>query len=164
MTRPTSRMLVLGSCLVVAGHLGLAVSLAAQAGPQVRGDVLAEAHLLDAVRAGDQATVRMLIEGGTDVNADEADGTTPLHWAAYRSDLEIAELLVGAGAMAIAANRYGVQPISLAAVAGNAAIIELLLAAGADPNTVQGEGETVLMTAARTGKVEAVEVLLEHGA
>ncbi len=182
MTRPTSRMLVAWrrpwwrvvvpwscvivpwSCVVVAGHLGLAASLTAQAGPQVRGDVLAEAHLLDAVRAGDQATVRMLIQDGADVYADEADGTTPLHWAAYRSDLEIVELLLGAGASAIAANRYGVQPISLAAVAGNAAIIELLLAAGADPNTVQGEGETVLMTAARTGKVEAVEVLLEHGA
>jgi len=108
--------------------------------------------------------VRALIEDGANVNAREADGTTPLHWAAYRSELAIAELLVGAGADATTANRYGVLPLSLAAVGGDAAIIELLLAAGADPNSVQGEGETALLTAVRTGKLEAVEVLLDHGA
>ena len=148
--------------LRVAGRFSLAAALAlavalASAAP-------ADAQLLDAVRAGDSGTVRALIERGADVNAGEADGTTPLHWAAYHSELVIAELLVGAGANATIANRYGVLPLSLAAVGGNAAIIELLLEAGADPNTVQGEGETALMTAARTGKLEAVEVLLEHGA
>ena len=159
MTRPTGLVLMLlrGPWwrAVVVGHLVLAVTVAA---PSV------DAQLLEAVRAGDQGSVRALIEEGSDVNAGEADGTTPLHWAAYHSNLAIAELLVAAGADATAANRYGVSPISLAAVGGVAAIIELLLEAGADPNTVQGEGETVLMTAVRTGKLEAVEVLLDHGA
>ena len=159
----TSLMLL---ALLVAGQLGMAVALAAQteAQAQVEAQLRAEAQLLDAVKAGDQATVQALIAEGVDVNAGEADGTTPLHWAAYRSELAIAELLVGAGASATAANRYGVQPLSLAAVGGDAAIIELLLAAGADPNTLQGEGETVLMTAVRTGKPAAVELLLDHGA
>ena len=35
---------------------------------------------------------------GADVNALEADGTTALHWAAYRNDVEIADALVRAGA------------------------------------------------------------------
>ncbi len=125
---------------------------------------LQELPLVDAVRAGYQATVRALIAGGVDVNAGETDGTTPLHWAAYHNDLAIAEMLVEAGANVTAANRYDVAPLSLAAVGGDADLIELLLSAGADPNTVQGEGETVLMTAVRTGKLEAVEALLRHGA
>jgi ankyrin repeat protein len=140
--------------LLVTAHLGLALSVA----------MPADAQLLDAVKSGDQATVRALIEDGAEVNAVEADGTTPLHWAAYRSDLAVAGVLVEAGANVTAANRYGVRPLSLAGVGGNAGIIELLLVAGADPNTVQGEGETALLTAVRTGKLEAVEVLLAHGA
>ena len=152
--------------LLVAVQPGFAGALGpqAEAQSQAEAQLRAEAQLLEAVKAGDQATVSARIAEGADVNASEADGTTPLHWAAYNSDVAITELLLGAGASARAANRYGVQPLSLAAVGGNAAIIELLLAAGADPNTQQGEGETALMTAARTGKLEAVEVLLEHGA
>ena len=146
----------------VAERFGLAVALAFAVA--IASATPADAQLLDAIKAGDTGTVRSLIQGGADVNAGEADGTTALHWAAYHTELEIAELLVDAGANATIANRYGVLPLSLAAVGGNAAIIELLLDAGADPNTVQGEGETALMTAVRTGKLEPVEVLLEHGA
>ena len=169
--RPTARLAGrLLALLLVAGHLVLAVPLAAQvavpASVQVstQADARADTQLLDAVKAGDQQAVRALIADGADVNASEADGTTPLHWAAYSSDLAIAQLLVRAGADATIANRYGVEALSVAAVGGNAALIELLLVAGADPNTVQGEGETALMTAVRTGKLEAVEVLLDHGA
>ena len=165
LTRPAARppwLLLLP--LMVAGYLVPGVIVATPADAQVLDTQLLDAQLLDAVKAGDQAAVRALIEDGADVNAGEADGTTPLHWAAYSSDLKIAELLVAAGAIPTIANRYGVQPLSIAAVGGNAALIELLLVAGADPNTVQGEGETALMTAVRTGKLEAVEVLLDHGA
>ena len=165
LTRPAARppwLLLLP--LMVAGYLVPGVIVATPADAQVPDTQLLDAQLLDAVKAGDQGAVRALIEDGADVNAGEADGTTPLHWAAYSSDLKIAELLVAAGAIPTIANRYGVQPLSIAAVGGNAALIELLLVAGADPNTVQGEGETALMTAVRTGKLEAVEVLLDHGA
>ncbi len=169
-TRP-SRFLHLP--VLVAGYLVLAGTVSAQvaspaalpASPAALPVAApADSQLLDAVKAGDEATVRALIGEGADVNASEADGTTTLHWAAYRSDLVMADLLVGAGADAAAANRYGVQPLSLAAVGGNADLLKLLLEAGADPNTVQGEGETALMTAVRTGKPAAVEVLLDHGA
>ena len=165
LTRPAARppwLLLLP--LMVAGYLVPGVIVATPADAQVLDPQALDTQLLDAVRAGDQAAVGSLIDDGADVNAGEADRTTPLHWAAYSSDLKIAELLVAAGAIPTIANRYGVQPLSIAAVGGNAALIELLLVAGADPNTVQGEGETALMTAVRTGKLEAVEVLLDHGA
>ncbi len=97
-------------------------------------------------------------------NKTEPDGTTALHWAAQRNDVESAEKLIRAGADVKAANRYGVTPLQMAATNGSAAMIEKLLAAGANPNTALPEGETVLMTAARTGDPEAVKVLLAHGA
>ncbi len=120
--------------------------------------------LIDAVKAGDVAQVRTLLDRGADVNGAEPDGTTPLHWAAYGGDLQLTQLLLGAGAVANLGNRYGVRPLSLACVNGDGPVIEALLRAGANPNSTLMEGETALMTAARSGRVEAVELLLEAGA
>ena len=97
-------------------------------------------------------------EQQVDVNAAEPDGTTALHWAVQRDDLETRRRCCFApGANVKAANRYGVTPLYLACTNGNAAIIERLLTAGADANTALPEGETALMTAARTGNVAAVK-------
>jgi ankyrin repeat protein len=93
-----------------------------------------------------------------------ADGTTALHWAAHRDDLETAELLIGAGADLNAANHYGVTPLSLACTNGSAAMVQKLLKAGANANAAQQTGETAIMTAARTGNLEVVQLLLVHGA
>ena len=120
--------------------------------------------LVEAARAADADAVRALLERRIDVNTAETDGTTALHWAAYRGDIETARLLLGAGAEAGAANRYGVTPLVLAAGRGNAPIVEALLDAGADPNTTLPEGETVLMAAARTGNVDLLRLLLTRGA
>ena len=108
--------------------------------------------------------MRALLKQQVDVNAAEADGTTALHWAVHRDNLETVDLLLTAGANARAVNRYGVTPLNLAATNGNAAVVERLLKAGADANAALPEGETALMTAARSGNVAAVKVLLAHGA
>ena len=128
------------------------------------GEAVAQSPLIGAVKRGDAAQVRALVERGADVDAPEIDGTTALHWAVHRDDGDIAALLIGAGADVTAANRYGVAPIALASLNGSALMLTRLLAAGADANRAQPEGETALMTAARTGRVEAVRVLLDHGA
>src|SRR5262245_35755330 len=120
--------------------------------------------LIDAIKAGDKAAIRALLQQRVNVNAAEPDGATALHWAARTNDLQTAETLIRAGANVKAANRYGVTPLHLASTTGNAAMVELLLKAGADPNSVLSEGETALMTAARSGSVDAVNVLLTRGA
>ena len=127
------------------------------------GEVL-EVPLVEAVKTADAEALRALLEQRVDVNTPEVDGTTALHWAAHRDDVDVAGLLIRAGANVGAANRYGSTPLSLACRNGNPAMIELLLKAGADPNTASPEGETALMTAARTGTVGAVKALLAHGA
>lgn len=123
-----------------------------------------EVPLVETAKKGDFAGLRALLQQGADVNGPAADGTTALHWAVHRDDLEAVDLLIRAGANVGATNRYGAAPLSLACLNGNAAIVRALLEAGADPNTTQPGGETALMTAARTGRVEAAQMLLARGA
>jgi ankyrin repeat protein len=142
------RLLAIATLVVFAS----AVSAAAQVG------------LVDAVKAGDVARVRVLIDKRADVNAAQPDGTTPLHWAVDREQTVIVQLLIRAGANVKAANRYGATPLWLAAVNGNAKMLAMLLEAGADAGSANGDGETALMAAARTGNVDAVNLLLARGA
>ena len=123
-----------------------------------------EAPLIDAVRAGDVAEVRALLAGAADPDQPSLDGTTALHWAANRDDLDSARLLIEAGARAGVVIRYGATPLLVAATNGSAEMLEVLLAAGADPNVGLPEGETPLMRAARAGRPGAVRALLRHGA
>lgn len=123
-----------------------------------------DAALLDAVESGDTPRVHELLAADANANAADRDGTSALHWAAHRNDLDAAAALIAAGARVDAANRYGVTPLYLASENGNAALVEALLDAGADPNSALPAAETALMTAARTGNVATVELLLAQGA
>ena len=126
-----------------------------------------DASLADAVRRGDTAAVRSLLEQQANVNAAQGDGATALHWAVYLNDADTMALLIGAGASVDAQNNYGVTPLGLASRNGSAATIEQLVEAGADPNDPRqavNAGETPLMLAARSGQVDAVTLLLNVGA
>src|SRR6185312_2921186 len=114
---------------------------------------------------GDKSAVQTLIQQKADVNAQQVDGTSALHWAVQANDLQLADLLLRNGAKAGAANKAGATPLLLATQNGNSAIIDRLLTAGADPNVpLTKTGDTALMMAARTGKPDSVKTLLDHGA
>ena len=128
------------------------------------GTAAASESLVAAAKVGDARAVRALLaEQVVDVDAPEADGTTALHWAVHRDDLETVELLIRAGADVSVTNDYDVTPLSLACSNGNADVVEKLLNAGANPEA-RTAGETVLMTAVRTGSVDAVKLLIAQGA
>jgi ankyrin repeat protein len=143
---------------------GLVIAWLLIVGATCFGAASGDLRLIDAVKKVDVKAVRSLITQHIDVNAVEVDGSTALHWAAQRDNLEIVDLLLAAGANAKASTRYNVTPLSLACMNGNAAVVERLLAAGVDANSTSEEGQTALMTASLTGKVDAIKALLAHGA
>ena len=55
--------------------------------------VFAASPLADAAMKGDKAAVQKLLQQKTDVNSTQADGSSALHWAVYRGDLEMADAL-----------------------------------------------------------------------
>ncbi len=134
--------------------LGLALVLMAAGRPP----------LVDAARNGDKDALRALLRKKVDVSATEGDGSTALHWASYRDDVESAGLLIRAGAKVNAANDLGVTPLWTASLNGSAAMVRSLLEAGANPNAALLSGETPLMVAARSGYPGIVEQLIAKGA
>jgi len=122
------------------------------------------AELPDAAEKQEWPRVESLLSAKYDVNAAQADGTTPLHWAAYHDRADVVARLLAVDAKADPANRYGITPLLLACQNGNEVIVRALLDAGADANAKQRGGETALMMASRTGRPGAVKALLESGA
>jgi uncharacterized protein len=118
--------------------------------------------LVRAAKDGDRAGVRALLSTA-DVNAADADGATALHWASYRDDLELADMLLRAGAKVNAANDLGATPLWLACQNGSTEMVRRLLQVGADPNAALLAGETPLMVAARTGAADVVSLLAAKG-
>ena len=119
----------------------------------------------DAAMRGDAEGVRSALARNADVNAPQVDGSTALHWAVERDDVDIADMLLRAGAKATVRTREGVTPLQLAATNGNARMIDRLIKAGAPVNdALTPAGDTAVMLAARTGKTDALHVLIESGA
>lgn len=128
------------------------------------GPVLAQSPLADAIEEDRRATALELLAEGADVDAAQGDGTTALHWATYKLDVELVRALLDRKANPDTANRYGMTPLAEAVKAANAPLTELLLKAGANANAANGDGESVLMLAARASSVPVAKLLIDAGA
>ena len=78
--------------------------------------------------------VTACLAAGADIAARDGGGTTPLHWAALRTEAPaVIQTLLGAGANLTARNGNGFTPAHLAAQQNsNPAVLQLLVAAEAD--------------------------------
>jgi ankyrin repeat protein len=124
----------------------------------------AQSELADRIQAADRDAALAMIDAGADVHRTQPDGTTPLHWAVYRVDVELVAALLGRGADPDVVNAFGSSPLAEAVKVGNAAMVGMLLDAGADPNMANEDGQTPLMLAARTGVVDVARLLVAEGA
>ncbi len=70
--------------------------------------------------------IRLCIDAGADVNVGDKDGTTALHRAVQRENIESIKVLLDAGANARQERSDGKTPLDLALEAGNEEIIEIL--------------------------------------
>jgi ankyrin repeat protein len=154
------KRLVAGGCfatLVVSGFSRAFIA-------STDGAAAIDPRLIQAVKNRDADSVRALLKQRVDVNATQGDGATPLHWAAHRDDLVIADLLIRAGARANVADDVGMTPLHVACTNRGGAMVERLLSADANANATLPSGETALMTCARAGDARAVKALLARGA
>ena len=59
----------------------------------VMGRSAGKSDVADAAMRGDRTALRALLQQKADVSAPQIDGATALHWAVYRGDVEMADLL-----------------------------------------------------------------------
>ena len=110
----------------------------------------------------DMQAIEMLVARGADLDAEDEDGDTPLHWASKR-DGDFASAVVGklleAGADPNARGSLGATPLHRAAKQGYMQAIEMLIARGADLGAEDQDGDTPLYWAAWGKQVLAARTL-----
>src|ERR1700756_6033546 len=72
----------------------------------------ADDSLAGLIQAGNRDAALKMIAAGADVNAAQGDGTTPLQWAVYKIDADLARALLERGAKPDAINNYGSSPFA----------------------------------------------------
>jgi ankyrin repeat protein len=104
--------------------------------------------VLKAAKHGDCAALQSLLaEQPGLLDARDTDGSTPLHCACWKGNLDAARVLLDAGADVNAVNandHWGTTPLHAAAHANQREIAALLLERGADRDARDGNGRTPL--------------------
>ncbi len=120
--------------------------------------------LLRAVRHGNYAAVKKMLENGADVNLVQHGEGTPLTMSIRSGELKIAQLLMEKGANPNLGTESDGHPLWLAARKGDVALVQLLISKGADVNTkFPGDG-SALIQASKKSNLEMVKVLVELNA
>jgi len=118
-------------------------------------------------RDGEEACAALLRSAAAVVDARDAAGRTPLHYAAACGLGRQVDLLLHHGALVDARNSYGSTPLHLASAAGHVHIARILIAAGAQSGAVNNGGWTPLAYALRGGEgfnqPAVADLLREHG-
>jgi ankyrin repeat protein len=125
-----------------------------------------ETPLMVAATRGNLETVRALLSGGANPNAQEVNGGhTALMYALSERQAAVVEELVKHDADVHLGSKTGFTPLMFAAQQGDVDSARILIGAGADPNAAQPKtGLTPLLIASAMGHVQAVDLLLDKGA
>lgn len=74
----------------------------------------------------------LAMKWGADIDIVDADGRTPLHWAAYKGFADTIRLLLVMGSRPLLTDREGCSPLHWAAIRGNAEACTVLLQGGSE--------------------------------
>lgn len=136
------------------------------------GEEPGDTALIAAVREGNLAGIRELLEHGANPNVSNEFGTTPLLFVttqtvngeALQTSGQVIKLLLHHGARVNAQAINGRNALMAAAGSGNIENVQILLAAGAIPNLQSKNGDSALLEATAHGHTEVVIALLLAGA
>ncbi len=118
--------------------------------------------------------VQRLVDKGADVNHMGYNGNSPLHWAAYQGNLQVAEFLIDKGADVNIFDKYN-GPVGSASISGTILQVainfnskedmaKLLIESGAKIDQKDTNGNTELHLAALRGNADLAHYLIDHGA
>jgi len=119
--------------------------------------------LHSAIQAGDTDKSIKLINKDS-VNVFDKNDNSPLHWAAYKGNLEVAKTLIAASADVNIKNKIGATPLNSASRQGHIEIVKLLIENGAEVDAVTSKGTSALLIAAENGHTETIRFLAASGA
>jgi len=108
--------------------------------------------------------VMTLITNGADPRRADAEGRTPLHYAALSCEATVAAVLVDAGADPNAVSREGLTPLGTACAAGNETLARFLLERGAKPEVARAQPALIAAASGPDDLPGMVKLLLRHRA
>ena len=123
--------------------------------------------LMKASENGHMNVVTFLVGHGGNMDLQDKDGNTALHYAFRRKFLDVAHKLLTLGANVNLQDKDGKTPLHHAIsrrVLRRDTVLTCLVKNGADINSCANDNCTPLMIASRHNRVNAVTFLVEHGA
>lgn len=105
-----------------------------------------------------------LIEPHSDINAQDRDGYTALHWAAHFRNINIVAALINSGAEIDIRCDKGCTPLMAASWRGQVEIVKMLIKYGSSVNIRSDKSHAALTMAILGQHTEIVRLLLKCGA
>lgn len=127
-------------------------------------DLDSTSPLIDAVIDGDAQKVNNLLQTEENIDKQDYEGWTALHWAVKASDFETSRAVLEAGANPNIEDNYGIVPLMTAAGDGHLEIVQMLLATDVNIDHQNYDGWTPLIYAVSNDQIDTVRALLEAGA
>ena len=131
-----------------------------------------DAKWFDAVKQGDLATIKTMVEKGQNIEAKDTAslGQTALGWAAFIGYPDVVDYLIANNADLMATDKADVSnALKSAGLGKNVVVFDTLynkLKDKVDLNNQSNDtqGETILIVASSNNRVDIVKYLLDHGA
>lgn len=124
-------------------------------------------EFIKAAKKGDLAGLKALLESDSNlISAQDSDGSTALHCAAWKGHTTVVDYLLAAGAEVNKHNNndhWGTTPLHAAAHANQATIAQRLIVAGADVNAKDMKGMTPLYHTTLHNAKAAAKILAQNG-
>ncbi|KAB8611416.1 hypothetical protein FH972_025921 [Carpinus fangiana] len=130
----------------------------------VHGAVIEPEILIAVMSSASEETIRLLVEAGVNIHAENQYGWTALHAALSYDHVAAAQILLFNNASLMATAKDGKTALHFAAIHGSTEGISLLLDHGAQVNAKDKMGITSLHYAASLNMLAAVRLLISRGA